>query len=105
MKRARSPGKRLLLLEATGPGRVAAELGARRLVERKAAILISWGTAGGLQPGLVPGDLVLADRVAPETGGWIDCDGRLMARLQSFAALGRRFHCGPVVSAGQAVCT
>jgi len=98
------PGNRSLLLEATGPGLVAADFGAHRLVERKAAILVSWGTAGGLQSGLVPGDLVLADRVGRETGGWIDCDRRLTARLESLVAAGRPVHRGAIVSVGQAVC-
>jgi hopanoid-associated phosphorylase len=49
------------------PGR--AEVEARRLVAGGCRVLLSWGVAGGLDPTLVPGDLVIPAAVVAEDGG------------------------------------
>jgi len=49
------------------PGR--AEVEARRLVAEGCRVLLSWGVAGGLDPALVPGDLVFPAEVLAEDGG------------------------------------
>ena len=48
------------------PGRAEAE--ARRLVAEGCRALLSWGVAGGLDPALVPGDLVIPAEVVAEDG-------------------------------------
>lgn len=51
----------------SGMGRVAAAAAARRLIEAGAGALMSWGLAGGLDPALAAGRIVLPDEViAPE---------------------------------------
>ena len=49
------------------PGRAEAE--ARRLVAEGCRALMSWGVAGGLDPALVPGELVFPAVVVAEDGG------------------------------------
>ncbi len=49
------------------PGRAEAE--ARRLVAEGCRALLSWGVAGGLDPALAPGDLVIPAEVVAEDGG------------------------------------
>jgi adenosylhomocysteine nucleosidase len=56
------------LLAVSGPGPVAAARGARGLVAAGARALVSWGMAGGLDPQLAPGSVVLPSEV-------IACDG------------------------------
>lgn len=46
-----------------GPGPAAAEQAAHRLLDEGCAALLSFGTAGGLDPALAPGTLVLARAV------------------------------------------
>src|SRR5690625_3834743 len=53
-------------ISAGRPGRAAAET--ERLIARGASALLSWGIAGGLDAGLSPGDLLVADGVV-EPGG------------------------------------
>jgi adenosylhomocysteine nucleosidase len=56
------------LLVVSGMGPAAAGQGARRLVEAGAGALISWGVAGGLDPALVAGTLLLPSEVASAEG-------------------------------------
>ena len=51
------------LVEVSGIGDTRAENAARRLVERGATALVSWGVAGGLDPNLRPGTVILPDTV------------------------------------------
>ncbi len=46
-----------------------AEAEARRLVAEGCRVLLSWGVAGGLDPALAPGDLVIPAEVVAEDGG------------------------------------
>lgn len=69
-----------LRVEVAGVGRARAEAASRRLLERGATALVSWGLAGGLDPALAPGSVVVPDEVVetdgtrwrPTDGGWRD---------------------------------
>jgi hypothetical protein len=54
---------------------------ARRLIVRGAHALLSWGVAGGLSDELMPGDLLLPERVSSEDGEWVTHPA-LRARVQ-----------------------
>jgi adenosylhomocysteine nucleosidase len=56
------------LVELSGIGDTRAAHAANQLVERGATALVSWGVAGGLDPDLSPGTVILPDTV-------IDADG------------------------------
>lgn len=56
------------LLAWSGAGPVNAERMARRLIDKGARRLISWGCAAALSPALKPGDLVVADRIRSDQG-------------------------------------
>jgi adenosylhomocysteine nucleosidase len=58
-----------LLVALTGVGATAAAAGAERLFTAGAAALVSFGMAGGLDPSLTPGTLVLPAEVATPGGG------------------------------------
>lgn len=80
----RSPGP---LVELSGIGDTRAEHAARRLIERGATALVSWGIAGGLDPDLSPGTVILPDVVIGADGSnhgvdleWRD---RLLERVRS----------------------
>lgn len=57
------------LLVVSGMGPVAARQGARRLIEAGAGALMSWGMAGGLDPALATGTLLLPSEVVSPEGG------------------------------------
>ncbi len=87
-----------LLAEALGPaGRIAcaganaarARAGAERLVADGAGALISFGIAGGLDPDLGPGDLVLAERVVAPGAPPIAADPAWRAKWVAAAAAAR----------------
>jgi len=60
-----------VLVCVSGIGSERAARGARELLEHGAGALVSAGVAGGLDPRLSPGDLVIADRVIPPDGAVI----------------------------------
>ena len=62
-----------------------ARAGARRLLSEGAGALVSFGIAGGLDPSLTPGDLVIAERVVSPDGHTIAVDLDLRARWQGAA--------------------
>lgn len=69
------------MLAIAGLGFERAGEAARWLVERGARALLSWGVAGGLSSDLVPGDLLLPERVTSEEGEWVTHPG-LRARVR-----------------------
>ena len=73
------------LVAVTGMGRAAASNGARQLIEAGARALASWGMAGGLDPTLKPGSIVLPVEVLSYDGkllntstGWRERLGRAL---------------------------
>jgi len=74
------------LVELSGVGDTRAELAARRLVERGATALVSWGVAGGLDPDLSPGTVILPDTVIGAEGqSWgvdLEWRDRLLVRVR-----------------------
>lgn len=72
--RARLPGGARLLLSGMGAERAAAA--ASKLADEGVSVLMSWGTAAALAPGVDPGALVLATRVLGADGrSWDTDDG------------------------------
>ncbi len=61
------------------PGRAEAET--RRLVAGGCRVLLSWGVAGGLDPALAPGDLVIPGEVVAEDGARLPLSDAVIARL------------------------
>lgn len=74
------------LIEVSGAGEERAEAAARRLLDRGATALVSWGVAGGLDPDLKPGTVILPDTVIRPDGSGLGADlewrDRLLARVR-----------------------
>ncbi len=62
------------LLQISGIGAKRAHLAARTLLEKGATSLLSWGSAGGLIPGLSPGSLVLPKNIIAADGSVYSVD-------------------------------
>ena len=79
------------LLAVSGIGRVAAEAAARALVEAGVSALISFGMAGGLDPALKPGSVVLPrELISPEGRRYAACQSwleRVAAALSPLRAV------------------
>ena len=81
-------------LELSGVGPLRARLAAASLLRGGAGALVSWGTAGGLEPGLCSGSLVLPEGVVAPDLSVFESDGswrerlsrRLRGRLEIHAA-------------------
>jgi hopanoid-associated phosphorylase len=56
---------------------------AERLVEQGATGLVSWGLAGGLDPEIAPGTLIVADQVVTATGAGYSTDEAWRQRILS----------------------
>jgi adenosylhomocysteine nucleosidase len=69
------------LAETSGVGAQKAGLAARRLVDRGATALVSWGVAGGLDPKIGPGAVVLPDAVIGADGSRLRVDAEWRDRL------------------------
>ena len=67
-REARIAARAGLHVDCAGPGPHAARRTAERLVAGGATALVSFGYAGGLDPTLVPGDLIVAERVVAVGG-------------------------------------
>jgi hypothetical protein len=93
------------LIEQSGIGDRRAEAAARDLVDQGATALASWGTAGGLDPGLGPGTVVIPSSVVvtdsiryESNSGW---HARLTSRLESVI----RPETGPILHVERAIAT
>ena len=91
------------LIIASGMGRAAAAAGARRLVKAGAGALMSWGLAGGLDPALAAGTIVLpSEVVAPDgtvfatTSAWRERLLRAIAASQAVCG-GRLLTCRELI--------
>jgi len=84
--------KPLIACAAADPSQ--ARDGARRLVREGAGALVSFGIAGGLDPNLAPGDLVLAERVMSPDGDAIAADPGLHAAWAAAARAAGLHHVG-----------
>jgi hypothetical protein len=73
------------LIETSGVGAERAEAAARRLLDRGATALVSWGMAGGLDPRITPGTVVLPGAVIGADGLQLGVDlewrDRLVTRI------------------------
>jgi hopanoid-associated phosphorylase len=69
------------LIEVSGGGEERAGAAARRLLDRGASALVSWGVAGGLDPDLEPGTVVLPDVVIHADGSSYPIDVAWRDRL------------------------
>ncbi|MDH3671829.1 MAG: phosphorylase [Gammaproteobacteria bacterium] len=69
------------LLWQCGMGAERARQAARSLLDAGATALLSWGTAGGLDPALRPGDVVLPVTVVPSAGVGLAVDAAWHMRL------------------------
>ncbi len=58
-----------------------AEAAARRLVAEGCRVLLSWGVAGGLDPALAPGEVVIPREVVAEDGARFPLSDTVIARL------------------------
>jgi adenosylhomocysteine nucleosidase len=73
------------LVVQSGPGAARAAAAAARAVDGGAALLVSWGLAGGLDATLAPGTVVVPRRVLKEGAAPLAVDARWHARLLALA--------------------
>lgn len=71
------------LVCVSGMGCQAAARGARALVEAGAAALVSWGMAGGLDPSLIAGTLLLPSAIIGRNGQTIETSRQWRERLST----------------------
>jgi len=90
---------RPLIFAAAGRADAALEAG-RRMVAEGATGLVSFGIAGGLDPSLGPGVVVVADRIVDPDGRSLACHEPWVSRL---LAAGHGFDAGPVLGSDEAV--
>ncbi len=80
-----------LLLHVSGMGHDRAHAGAVQLIRYGARALVSWGTAGGLAPGLEAGKLILPDVVMNEQNQIFNTDAswrsELSKELKNYVAI------------------
>ncbi len=69
------------IVHFAGPGADRAQRAARALIAEGSAALLSFGVAGGLDPALRPGTLVLADRLVGPDRSILGADGEWRDRL------------------------
>ncbi len=107
VRKARLPDGTALLCARSGVGGERALAAARWLAEEGATALAVVGVSGGLDPGLRPGDLVLADAVLESGGapggGWATDPGRRGLVDAALAAEGLPVRRGAVISARRPV--
>ena len=93
------------LLVVSGMGRAAAAQGARRLLAAGAEALISWGVAGGLDPALAAGTLVLPSEVVSAEGGHFFTAGHWREQVRAALAHGQPVCCGRLLSCREVIGT
>jgi hopanoid-associated phosphorylase len=77
---------------------------AEELVKGGASLLVSFGVAGGLEPALASGDLVIPVAVLTPGGGRLACDASLRARLiEALTRSGRGPAFACLLASGEAI--
>jgi adenosylhomocysteine nucleosidase len=90
-----------MIFAAAGQPKIAAQA-AQRMLDEGASGLLSFGIAGGLDPSLGPGVVVVATQVVRPDGKTIDCHEPWIARL---LVAGAGFDSGPILGSDDAVMT
>ena len=93
------------LIHVTGAKRGRAEEGARALIAKGARALLSFGIAGGLDPALRPGDIVIADDVKFVGKADIETDSGWRETVLAGAKTFAPSRIAPILSVDQAVQT
>lgn len=83
----------------SGPGLERAAQAARAALGSGAEALVSWGLAGGLDPALAPGSVVVPSAVLAD-GACFPCDAEWAAAVRAAARAGVTSATAPAVSAG-----
>jgi len=92
-----------LMVELSAANPAQAERGARRLVEKGAKLLVSFGLAAGLNPRFGPGAVIVADRVLSYEGAYeVSSQRSIREQLNRLGSL-RQAPAGAVDYAGGAV--
>jgi adenosylhomocysteine nucleosidase len=91
------------LLIVSGMGRSAAGDGARRLVQAGARALVSFGLAGGLDPALIAGTLVLPREVISPEGGRLVTSQVWRERLSAAVAASQAVCSGALLTCHEAI--
>ncbi len=91
-----------VLLWQCGVGAERAQQAAQLLLDAGAIALLSWGTAGGLDPALCPGDVILPATVVPSAGVALEVDIAWHARLCKCLA-GSNINTGPLIQSPRVV--
>lgn len=94
VNRHRASGPRFVVAKA-GIGASAASVAAESLVREGVTALISWGTAGGLEPGLIPGTVIIYQAAIDASDELeyhcdLDLNHWLVERLEPLAPLTKR---------------
>jgi len=93
------------LLYVSGVGSARASEAAEKLLADGAEGLVSWGVAGGLDPGLVPGTLMLPGSVVDEHGSRYECDPVWRQQLEQCLAGKLALCAGDLLQAEQVIGT
>jgi len=91
------------LLLVCGIGQAAAGHGARRLVAAGVRALLSWGMAGGLDPALAAGTLLLPREVASPEGELLPTAADWHQRLSDALAASHPVCCGTLLTCREAI--
>jgi adenosylhomocysteine nucleosidase len=91
------------LLILSGVGMAAATDGARRLAQSGVRALVSWGMAGGLDPALAAGTLVLPMEVMSPEGLLFTTAGEWRERVTAAVTAGHRVSCGRLLTGVEAI--
>ena len=93
-----------VMFEVSGMGRARAEAATTRLLDRGATAVVSWGIAGGLDPDLEPGTVVIPEFVVDADEGPRYADAgwrnRLLVRIEKLVPISGdpMFHADDVVT-------
>jgi len=93
------------VLKVSGMGPRRAALASRTLLEKGATALLSWGSAGGLAPKLLPGDLILPKTVIASDQSLYHVETSWHERLCNRLKGHVDFHNEPLVESATVVCT